>query len=82
MVRAVESGYVNDTTSFAHTGATSQLVNSTKYLTDITQLNSQITMGNEDLFKWTEKGIYRDFLRINMRRMSQLNYRMFCMYLG
>jgi hypothetical protein len=61
MVRAIESGYVNDTIFVADTGATSNLVNSTKYLTDITQINSQITMRNEDLFQCTEKGIYRGF---------------------
>jgi hypothetical protein len=37
------------------------MVHSTKYLTDITPIGSEITMGNEDLFQWTEKGIYRSF---------------------
>jgi hypothetical protein len=63
MVRAIESGYVNDTTFAADTGATSHIVNSTNYLTDITQISSQITMGNEDLFQCTEKGIYRGFFK-------------------
>jgi hypothetical protein len=65
MVRAIESGYVNDTNFVADTGATSHMVNSTKYLTVIAQINSQITIGNEDLFQCTEKGIYRRFFKNN-----------------
>jgi hypothetical protein len=63
MVRAIESGYVNDTTFVADTGATSHMVNSTKYLTDIMLINSEITLGNDDLFQSTEKGIYRRFFK-------------------
>jgi hypothetical protein len=61
--RAKESGYVNDTTFVADTGATSHVVNSTKYLTDITQISSDITMGNEDQFQCTKKGIFRGFFK-------------------
>jgi hypothetical protein len=39
------------------------MVNSTKYLTDITQINSEITKGNEHLFQCTEKGIFRGFFK-------------------
>jgi hypothetical protein len=63
MVRAIESGYVNDTTFVADTGATSHMVISTKYLTDITQITSEITTGNEDRFQCTEKGIFRGFFK-------------------
>jgi hypothetical protein len=45
MVRAKESGYVNYTTFIADTGDTSHMVNATKYLTDITQISSEITLG-------------------------------------
>jgi hypothetical protein len=51
MIRAKESGYVNDTTFIADTGATSHMVNATKYLTDITQINSEITLGTEEQFQ-------------------------------
>jgi hypothetical protein len=44
MLRAIDSGYVNDTNFVADTGATSHMVNSTKYLTDITPVTSEITM--------------------------------------
>jgi hypothetical protein len=39
------------------------MVNSTKYLTDITQIDSEITLGNIDLFQCTEKVIYRGFFK-------------------
>jgi hypothetical protein len=65
MLRAIESGYVNDTTFVADTGATSHMVNSTKYMTDITPLTSEITMGNDDRFQCTEKEIYRSFFKNN-----------------
>jgi hypothetical protein len=55
MIRAIESGYVNETNFVADTGATSQMVHSTKYLTDITPLSSEITLGNEDIFQCTHK---------------------------
>jgi ribosomal protein L30/L7E len=48
MLRAIESGYANDTTFVADTDATSQMVNSTKYLTDITPITSEITTENDD----------------------------------
>jgi hypothetical protein len=63
MVRAKESEYVNDTTFVSDTDASSHMVNSTNYLTDITQINSEISIGNEDLFQCTEKGIFRGFLK-------------------
>jgi hypothetical protein len=50
VVRAVESGYVNDVTFVADKGATSHMVNLTKYLADITPISSDITLGNDDLF--------------------------------
>jgi hypothetical protein len=39
------------------------MLNSTKYLTGILQINSQITLGNEHQFQCTEKGIYRGFFK-------------------
>jgi hypothetical protein len=63
MVRAIESGYVNDTTFVADTGATSHMINSTKYLTDITPVTSEITVGYDGRFQCTEKGIYRGFFK-------------------
>jgi hypothetical protein len=63
MLRAIETGYVNDTTFVADTSATSHIVNSTKYLTDITPITSEITTGNEDKFQCTEKGIYKGFFK-------------------
>jgi hypothetical protein len=42
-------------------GATSNMVKSKRYLTDITQITSEITMGNEEQFQCTEKGIYRGY---------------------
>jgi hypothetical protein len=63
MFRAKESVYVKDTTFVADTGATSHIVYSTKYLTDITQINSEITMGNEDVFQCTKKGICGGFIK-------------------
>jgi hypothetical protein len=63
MLRAIESGYVNDTTFVDDTGATSHMVYSTKYLTDITPITRAITMGNDDRFQCTEKGIYRVFFK-------------------
>jgi hypothetical protein len=63
MLRAIESGYVNDTTFVADTGATSHMVNSIKYLKDITPVTSEITMGNDDRFQCTEKGLYRGFFQ-------------------
>jgi hypothetical protein len=50
MVRAKEEGYVNDTTFVADTGATIHMVNSKKYLTDITQITTEITLGNKEQF--------------------------------
>jgi hypothetical protein len=44
MVRAIESGYVNDTTFVADTGAITPMVNSTKYLTHIMPINSETTL--------------------------------------
>jgi hypothetical protein len=44
MVSAKEEGYVNDTTIVADTGTKSHIVNSKKYLTDIIEITSDITM--------------------------------------
>jgi hypothetical protein len=63
MLRAIESGYVNDTSFVADTGASSHRVNSTTYLTDITPVTSEIAMRNDDRFQCTEKGIYRGFFK-------------------
>jgi hypothetical protein len=63
MVRSKESGHVNDTTFVADAGATSHMTNSKKYLTDIKQIASEITMGNEEKFQCTEKGIYRGYFQ-------------------
>jgi ribosomal protein L30/L7E len=41
MLRAIDSGYVNDTTFVADTGAISHMVNATKYLIDITPITSE-----------------------------------------
>jgi hypothetical protein len=51
MVRAKGSGYVNDTTFVADTDATNHMVNSKKHLTDVKQITSEITMGNEEQFQ-------------------------------
>lgn len=63
MVSEKESGYVNFATFVADTGATSHMVKSRKHLTDIIQISSAITMGNEELFQCTDKGIYRGFFK-------------------
>jgi hypothetical protein len=39
------------------------MVNSKKYLTDIMQITSEITMENEEQFQCTEKGIYRGYVK-------------------
>jgi hypothetical protein len=54
MIRAKE-GYVNDINFLADTGATSHMVNAAKNLTDITQINSEITLGTEEQYQCTEK---------------------------
>jgi hypothetical protein len=82
MVRAIESGYVNDTTFVADTGATSHMENSTKYLTDIMPISTDITMGNEDLFQCIEKGIYRGFFKNKNGIDVPVVLKDFCMYLG
>jgi hypothetical protein len=63
MVRENESGFVNDTTFVVNTGATSHMVNSKKYLTDILQITSEITTGNEEQFQCTNKGIYKEYFK-------------------
>jgi hypothetical protein len=63
MLRAIESGYVTDTSFVSDTGASSHMVNLTKYLTDITPVTSEKSIGNDDRFQCTEKGIYRGFFK-------------------
>jgi hypothetical protein len=63
MIRAKEEGYVNETTFVADTGATSHMVNSKKYVTDITQITSEITTGNKEQRQCTEKRTYGGYFK-------------------
>jgi hypothetical protein len=49
---------LNENTFIADTGASSHLVYSKKYLTDLVPYDASITAGHADLMICTEKGTY------------------------
>jgi hypothetical protein len=54
---------LNENTFIADTGASSHMVNSKKYLTELVPYDTSITAGHDDLMKCTEKGTYRGYLK-------------------
>jgi hypothetical protein len=63
ILRAKKEGYINDTNFIADTGASSHMVCSKKYLTNIQPMKSEVFVGSEQLVLCTEKGTYRGFLK-------------------
>jgi hypothetical protein len=49
---------LNENTFIADTGASSNMVHSKKYLTDLVPYDASITAGHDDLMICTEKGTY------------------------
>jgi hypothetical protein len=61
--RAIEDGVLNENPLIADTGASSHMVYSKKYLTNLVPHDASITAGHDDLMKCTEKGTYRDYFK-------------------
>jgi hypothetical protein len=53
----------NENTFIADTGASSNMVYSKKYSTDLMPYDASITVGHDDLMKCTEKDTYRGYFK-------------------
>jgi hypothetical protein len=59
---------LNENTFIADTGASSHMVYSKKYLTDLVPYDASITAGHDELMKCTEKGAYRGYFKNALRK--------------
>jgi hypothetical protein len=69
IVKAIEAGYVSDQTFIADTGASSHMVYSKRYLTDIQEVDTKVTAGNNMTMKFTSKGDYVGYLQSEGRQV-------------
>jgi hypothetical protein len=71
IARAIEDGVLNENTFIADTGASSHMVYSKKYLTDMVPYDASITAGHDDLMKCTEKDTYKGYFKNTLGKRSQ-----------
>jgi hypothetical protein len=69
IVKAIEYGYVNDQTFIADTGFFSHMVYSKRYLTNIQQIDTKVTVGNNMTMQCTLKGDNVDYLQSEGRKV-------------
>jgi hypothetical protein len=65
----VQDGYVNDQTFIADTGASSHMVYSKYYLTNIQEIDTRVTAGNNMTMQCTLKGHYVGYLQSEGRQV-------------
>jgi hypothetical protein len=63
LILRAKEGYINDTIFIADIGASSYMVCSKQYLTDLQPIKSEVFVGSDQLVFCTKKGSYGGFLK-------------------
>jgi hypothetical protein len=71
IAKAIEDGYVSDQTFIADAGASSHMVYSMRYLTNIQEVYTKVTAGNNITMQCTLKGNYVGYLQSEGRQVRE-----------